>query len=310
EGVVASIEVSNRNWGVVRVGRSSTWHADDSPGVPTLMMAAEPYNHVVRLAERGEGVELEVDLQARFLDGDPMAHNTLAELPGTDKKGEIVMAGAHLDSWHGATGATDNAAGVAVAMEAVRILKALGVKPRRTIRVALWAGEEQGLLGSSHYVQEHVAARATPDDPAQKKVSPSLWKGPLTLKPEHAKLSAYFNLDNGGGKLRGIFAEENAAAAPIFAAWLAPLHDLGADTVTLRKTGQTDHVPFAGAGVPGFQFIQDELDYSARTHHSNMDTVDHLEKRDLMQASVVLATFLYHAATRPEMLPRVPVPGL
>jgi hypothetical protein len=308
EGVVASFEVSNRSWGVIRVGRSASWHADESPGVPTLMMAAEAYNHMVRLVDRGEAVELEVELQARFHDDDPMAYNTVAEIAGTDRKGEVVMAGAHLDSWHAAGGATDDAAGCAVVMEAVRILQTLGVKPRRTIRVGLWSGEEEGLLGSSAYVYQHLATRPVPEDPAAKRASTSLWTGSLTLKPGHAKLSAYFNLDNGAGKIRGVYTEENAAVAPIFAAWLAPLRDLGAGTVTLRETGQTDHVAFTGVGIPGFQFIQDELDYSARTHHSNMDTFDHLEPQDLMQASVVLASFLYHAAMRPEPLPRAPMP--
>lgn len=304
EGAVASIEVSNRGWGIIRVGRSGSWHPGESSGVPTLMMAAEPYNHMVRLVDQGQPVELEIDLQARFHDDDLNAYNVIAEIPGTDKNGEVVMAGAHLDSWHAATGATDDGAGCVVVMEAMRILQTLGVKPRRTIRAALWSGEEQGLLGSGHYVYQHFAFRPEPADPAVRQGSPSSWPGALKLKPEHARLSAYFNLDNGSGKIRGLYADENAAVVPIFAAWLAPFRDLGADTVTLRKTGQTDHVSFEGVGLPGFQFIQDELDYSARTHHSSMDTYDHLEAQDLMQASVILAAVLYDAAMRPEMMPR------
>ncbi|HVR95182.1 MAG TPA: M20/M25/M40 family metallo-hydrolase [Thermoanaerobaculia bacterium] len=307
EGALASLEVSNRSWGVIRVGRGGSRFADETPGVPTLMMAAEPYNRLVRLLDRGVEVELEIDLQAAFHDNDSKSYNTLAEIPGTDKKDEVVLVGAHLDSWHGATGATDNAAGCAVVMEAVRILKALGVAPRRTIRVALWSGEEQGLLGANAYVTEHLATRPVPQDATEKKVDPFLWKGPLTRKPGYDKLTAYFNLDGGAGRIRGIFAEGNAAVAPIFEAWLAPFHDLGADTVTLRPTYNTDHEVFDRIGLPGFQFIQDELDYGPRTHHSSQDTFDHLDKQDLMQASVVMASFLYHAAMRPEPLPRKPL---
>jgi len=221
-----------------------------------------------------------------------------------------VMAGAHLDSWHAGTGATDNAAGCAVVMEAARILEAVGAKPRRTIRVALWTGEEEGLLGSYYYVKDHFASRPESADPAQKLLPPPLrdptW--PLQVKPEHAKLAAYFNLDNGSGKIRGIYAENDAAVKPIFEAWLEPLRDLGAETVSLRSTGGTDHVPFERAGLPGFQFIQDELDYSSRTHHTNLDVYDRVRAADLKQAAVVLASFLYDAAMRPAPLPRKPLP--
>jgi Zn-dependent M28 family amino/carboxypeptidase len=215
-----------------------------------------------------------------------------------------------MDSWHGGTGATDNAAGVAVAMEAVRILQALEVKPKRTIRIALWSGEEEGLLGSRAYVKEHFASRPEPADPKERDLPTFLRRptGPLTLKPEHARLSAYFNVDNGTGKIRGVYAEKNAAVAPIFEAWLRPLADLGATTVTLRHTGGTDHESFDSVGLPGFQFIQDEADYETRTHHTNMDVYDRLQKDDLMQASVVLATFVYDAAMRDGLMPRRPVP--
>jgi Zn-dependent M28 family amino/carboxypeptidase len=253
-------------------------------------------------------VELELDVQATFHDGDPMAYNTLAEIPGTDKSGEVVMLGAHLDSWHAGTGATDNAAGCAVAMEAVRILKALGVKPRRTIRIALWTGEEQGLLGSRAYVQEHLASRPAPKDPTERDLGMFSMRGPITVKPAHAKLSAYFNLDNGTGKVRGIYTQRNAAALPIFRAWIEPLRDLGVETVTNRSTGGTDHQAFDGVGLSGFQFIQDQADYSTRTHHTNMDVYDRLQKADLMQASVVMASFVYHAAMREGPFPRKPMP--
>ena len=311
EKAIATIESSQRPWGVLRVGRGGSFKNDLSAGVPGLILAAEQFNRVRRLAEAGQEVELEIDVAARYYDDDPMAYNTVAEIPGTDRSGEIVMVGAHLDSWHTGTGATDNAAGTAVAMEAVRILQALGVKPKRTIRVALWTGEEQGLIGSTAYVSEHFGAWTGPEDPERRKwISSSNWRGEgkLELRPAHGKLSSYFNLDNGSGKIRGIYAEENSAVRPIFEAWLAPFHDLGADTVTLRRTGGTDHESFLDVGLPGFQFVQDELDYTARTHHSNFDVYDHLNRENLMQASVVVASFLYHAAMREEKLPRPPLP--
>ena len=273
-------------------------------------MSTEQYNLVTRLLEDDVEVELELDVRSRFHDDDLMAYNTTAEIPGGDLADEVVMVGAHLDSWHAGTGATDNAAGCAVAMEAVRILMALEVKPRRTIRVALWSGEEQGLRGSRAYVEEHFASRPETEDPDQLALPEFLrdttW--PLSAKAEHEGLSAYFNLDNGSGRIRGIYVEENAAAKPIFAAWLEPLADLGADTVTMRRTGGTDHMAFNGVGLPGFQFIQDGLDYRSQTHHTNMDVYDHLNAADMKQASVVMATFLYHAAMRDEMIPRKPFP--
>ncbi len=312
EKVLATINVSSRGWGVVRATRGGSYEPGQSTGVPSLVLAPETYNHLLRLVEKGQEVELEVEVEARFHDDDRKAYNTVAEIPGTDRGREIVMAGAHLDSWHGSAGATDNATGSAVVMEAVRILKALGVKPRRTIRVALWSGEEQALLGSGAYVAEHFGSWTGPKDPEFRTLLPrNYWggEGKLSLLPGHAKLSAYFNLDNGSGRIRGIFAEDNAEVRPIFEAWLAPFHDLGADTVTLRGTGDTDHESFLDVGLPGFQFIQDELDYSALTHHSNLDVYDHVDREALMQSSVVLASFLYHAAMRPEKLPRRPVPN-
>jgi carboxypeptidase Q len=309
EKALATIEVSPTDAGVVLVGRGGSFVKGEDPGVPSLVMAAEQYNRIARLVDRGTEVELELDVRARFHDDDPTAYNTLAEIPGTDKRGEVVMVGAHLDSWHGATGATDNAAGSAVVMEAMRILRALDVKPRRTIRIALWSGEEQGLLGSRAYVAEHFGSR--PAAAPEERDLPSFLRrdsGPVTVKPDHAKLSAYFNVDNGTGRIRGIYAERNAAVAPIFEAWLGPLKDLGATTVTLRQTRGTDHVSFDSVGLPAFQFIQDEADYETRTHHTNLDVFDRLQKPDLMQAAVVLATFAYEAAMRPERLPRRPVP--
>ena len=310
EKVVATVEPSSRDAGLIRVGGNRSYGVGENPGVPGLVMAAEHYDRILRLLDQGREVKVRLDVKARFWENDTRADNTIAEIPGTDLADEVVMAGAHLDSWHGGTGATDDAAGVAVVMEAARILHALGVHPRRTVRIALWSSEEQGLNGSRAYVSQHFASRPEPTDPEQKAL-PS-WarrnQGPLELKPAYSKLSAYFNLDNGGGRIRGIYAQENDAAAPIFAAWLAPFKDLGADTVTLRTTGSTDHVPFDSVGLPGFQFIQDPLDYFPRTHHTNMDVYDRLQPEDLEQASVIMAAFLYDAAMRESMIPRKPAP--
>ncbi len=309
EKALASIEVSPSDGGVVVVGRGGSFVKGEDPGVPALIMAAEQYNRLARLVDQKIDVELELDVRAKFQDDDPTAYNTIAEIPGTDKKtAEVVMIGAHLDSWHAGTGATDNAAGSAVAIEAMRILQALEVKPRRTIRIGLWSGEEEGLLGSKAYVAEHFGSRPQPTDPGERELPSYLRRetGPVTVKPDHARLSAYFNVDNGTGKIRGIYAERNAAVAPIFEAWLRPLSDLGATTVTLRHTGGTDHLSFDNVGLPAFQFIQDEADYETRTHHTNLDVYDRLQKTDLMQAAVVLATFAYDAATRPERMPRRP----
>jgi len=254
--------------------------------IPQIAVSVEHYNRLVRMVEAGESVKLALDMKVAFNGSDDsMVFNTSGEWKGTDKADEIVMAGGHLDSWHGGTGATDDACGVVVAMEAVRILKAIGVKPRRTIRVAAWTGEEQGIFGSAGYVKEHFGTATEP-------------------KPEHAKLAAYFNLDNGTGKIRGIYAQGNASVMPIFSQWLTPFADLGATTVTLRSTGGTDHLSFQSVGLPGFQFIQDTIEYDARTHHSNMDVFDRIQIEDMKQASVLMAAFLYNAAMRDEKLPR------
>lgn len=311
EKALATIDNSGNDWGILRAGRGGSHKPEDPSGVPSVVISAEEYNRLHRLVDAGRTVEVEVDVRVRFYDEDLNAYNTIAEIPGTDRKGEIVMVGAHLDSWHGGTGATDNAASCAVIMEAVRILEAIGVKPRRTIRIALWSGEEQGLYGSAAYVEQHLGSRPEPEDATLRDL-PSYYRppaaGPLEAKPEHAKLSAYFNMDNGAGRIRGIFAQENAAVVPIFEAWLRPLRDLAATVVTMQNTGATDHVPFDAVGIPAFQFIQDDLDYRVRTHHSNLDVYDHLEEDDLKQGAVVVATFLYHAAMRPERLPRKHLP--
>jgi len=309
EKIAVIVMPGNGEGGVFRVQGTGTWRDDEPIGPPTVGLAPEQYGRIARLLDKKTDVELEVDVRAKYSD-DLMAWNTIAEIPGTDKKGEVVMLGAHLDSWHTGTGATDNGAGVVAMMEAMRILKSLGVAPKRTIRIALWSGEEQGLLGSRAYVEQHFGKRAEPKDPAQAKLPYMMRteKTPLVLNPEHAKISAYFNIDNGTGKLRGIYAQENAAVVPIFSAWLEPLKDLSATTVTMRNTGSTDHVPFDEVGIPGFQFIQDEVEYRTRTHHTNWDTYERLQREDLMQAAVVAATFIWETANRSEMLPRKPMP--
>jgi hypothetical protein len=276
---------------------------------PEVIVEPEQFGRIARLLDRGVDVQLELEVATRFIDENQMQSNTIAEIPGTDKKDEVVMLGAHLDSWYGGTGATDNGAGSVAVMEAMRILKAVGAKPRRTIRIGLWTGEEQGLYGSEAYVAQHFASRP----PKTKEEEDLPWyrqkvKWPLTLKPEHARLAAYFNLDNGSGKIRGIYCEDNAAVMPIFEAWLAPFHDMGATVVTMNRTGGTDHESFDGVGLAGFQFVQDALDYETKTHHTNMDLYERLSKDDLMQASIILATFAYNAAMRDQMLPRKPVP--
>ena len=311
EGVVATIYISSWDYGIVRLGAGAGHAVDSHPGVPSLQMSVEHFNLLSRLVAAGEDVQVRVHVRAKFHEEDTQAYNTIAEIPGSGRtRNEIVVAGAHLDSWHAGQGATDNASGVAVVMEAVRILKALGVQPRRTIRVALWSAEEQGLLGSRAYVERHIATRPAHTDEAQlalpERFRSPTW--PIQPRAGHARHVAYFNYDNGGGRIRGIHAEENSALGPVFQSWLSPLNDLGADTVTMRTTGSTDHVPFDRVGVLGFQFIQDRLDYFTRTHHSHLDTREYIRREDLMQSAVVMATFLYHAAMRDEPLPRKPMP--
>jgi carboxypeptidase Q len=276
--------------------------------VPQLTMAIEQWDRIARLLENKQPVQLEVNVKSNWYDADEQ-YDTIAEIPGTDKKDEVVMLGAHLDSWHTGTGATDNGAGSIVMMEAVRILEALGVKPRRTIRIGLWSGEEQGLLGSQWYVTHHFGSRPPLTAPGQEG-TPSLRRreaGPMTVKPEQAKVSAYFNIDNGTGKIRGIYMQGNAGVQPIFEAWMKPFKDLGMDTLTMRDTGGTDHLSFDAVGIPGFQFIQDPIEYETRTHHSNMDVYDRLQFDDLRQIAVIVADFVYNAAQRDQMFPRKPI---
>jgi carboxypeptidase Q len=262
-----------------------------TPAPPTFVVTAEQYNRMARLVEKKSPARVRLNLKATVSDRDVDGLNIVGEIPGGGKKDEIVMIGAHFDSWHSGTGATDNGAGSAVMIEVMRILKALNLKLDRTVRIGLWGGEEEGLLGSRAYVGEHFA------DPKTMRVT-----------AEHGKLSGYFNLDNGSGKIRGVYLQGHEAMRPIFEAWLAPFRDMGVTTVSIRDTGGTDHLSFAAVGLPGFQFIQDPLDYGTITHHSDMDTWDHAVPEDLMQASAVIATLVYQTAARQEMLPRRALP--
>ncbi len=311
EGVVATVSLSSWDNGIIRVMGGGSRKAADAVGVPALVMITEHYNQVLRLLEQKQAVRLALDIKANFTSADDqMAYNTVADLPGTGKKDEWVILGAHLDSWHSGTGAADNAAGVAVMMEAMRILKASGLKTKRSIRIGLWSGEEQGLLGSSAFVAKHYAELPEPTDPKLKDLPRSLQENPAkpVLKPAHARVSVYFNYDNGGGKIRGIYAQENLAAAEVFRQWIAPLADLGVSTVTNRNTGSTDHVSFDRVGIPGFQFVQDNLDYFSQVHHTHLDGMDHIQAEDLRQSAVVVASLAYLAAMRDEPLPRKVLP--
>jgi hypothetical protein len=280
--------------------------------LPVVVMAIENYGRVYRLLKARVPVTIEMNVDTKFTGDHEHRYDTVAEIPGADPKlkDEVVMVGGHLDSWASGTGATDNGAGTVVAMEVMRILNTLQVKPRRTIRVALWTGEEEGEFGSYGYVKQHFGNVPLSTAPDQLKLPEWIRKpaGPVPLKPDQQKISGYFNVDNGTGKIRGVYLQENAAIAPIFAQWIEPLKDLGVTSLTMRNTGGTDHEAFDAVGIPGFQFIQDPLDYGSRTHHSNMDTYERLQPEDLAQAAVVEAIFVYNTAMRDQMLPRKPLP--
>jgi Zn-dependent M28 family amino/carboxypeptidase len=256
-------------------------------------------------------VTVELNIQTAFTGDHEHGFNTIAEIPGADRtlKDQVVMVGGHLDSWPAGTGATDNGAGAVIAMEAVRILKALDVKPRRTIRIALWSGEEQGEFGSRGYVKQHFLQTTAGSSPLASSTSPGeAPTEPIHITKEWETLDAYYNADEGGGRIRGIYTQGNYAVAPIFAQWVAPLQDLGVTTVTNRLNSGSDHESFDNVGLPGFDFLQDELDYETRTHHSNLDTVDHLHRADLEQAAMVEAVFLWNTSERAAMIPRKPFP--
>jgi hypothetical protein len=295
--------------GTVFVQSGGSYKVGETTTIPQLTMASEHWTRIARLLQQKKDVTLELNVASTFYDDDLMQYDTIAEISGTEKKDEVVMLGAHLDSWHAGTGATDNGAGTIVMMEAVRILKALDIRPLRTIRIGLWSGEEEGLLGSQGYVQQHFGSRPAMDDPLMKGMPTLLRReaGPVTVKPEQAKVSTYFNVDNGTGKIRGVYLQENAAVSPVFEAWMRPFKDLGMTALTMRNTGGTDHLSFDAVGIPGFQFIQDPIEYETRTHHSSMDVYDRLQSDDLKQAAVIVASFVYDAAMRDKMLPRKPI---
>lgn len=287
--------------------------ADKRVKIPVVVAAIESYGRLYRLIQAHAPCSVQIDVETKFTGDHEHGYDTIAEIPGTDPKlkDQVVMVGGHLDSWIAGTGATDNGAGTIVAMEAMRILKALNIKPRRTIRIALWTGEEEGLFGSEGYVKQHFGYANTSTAPDQMQLPEFIRRkiGPLVVKPEQKLISVYFNVDNGSGKIRGIYTQGNSAIAPIFAQWIAPLKDLGVTTISNRNTGGTDHLSFDAVGIPGFQFIQDPLDYESRTHHSNQDVYERLQAGDLKQIATVEAIFLYNAAQRDQMMPRKPLPN-
>ncbi|MBN8838383.1 MAG: M20/M25/M40 family metallo-hydrolase [Sphingobacteriia bacterium] len=294
EGAIAILSSSTRfHDGTLFTQGGGGYKGTDPENFLDMVVGIEDYNTILRLVKAGSPLKMDIDVQSKFYSNDLQGYNVIAEIPGTDPKlkDEIVMIGAHLDSWHTGTGATDNAAGSAVMMEAIRILKTLGIQNKRTIRIGLWGGEEEGLLGSRGYVKKTFADPAT-----------------MQLLPQHEKFSSYFNIDNGTGKIRGIYLQGNVACKDIFAQWFAPLKDITDGTITISNTGGTDHQAFDGVGLPGFQFIQDPMEYDTRTHHSNMDVYDHLSEADLKQIATVVAAFVYNASQRAEKLPRKELP--
>lgn len=295
EGVAGLVSAGRGDGGTIFGGGMGGSRTLDNPAtIPSIAMSAEHYGRILRTLEKGIPVTLELDIRNTFFDSDLGSANILADLPGTDSrvKDEVVMLGAHFDSWNYGTGATDNAAGSAVMMEAMRILKASGAKLRRTVRIGLWTGEEQGLLGSRAYVQKHLGDRTT-----------------MKLSPAHAKFAGYFNVDNGTGAIRGVYLQGNSGVASVFNEWMTPLNDLGMKTLTIQNTGGTDHQSFDAVGLPGFQFIQDEIEYSSRTHHSNADVYERVQAGDMKKNAVIVATFVYLTANRDALLPRKPLPA-
>jgi hypothetical protein len=306
EGALAQVTMSRSEGRLVHGDGGSGYKVGRTPKVPGVELAAEDYRRLARLAKVSE-VKVEIENRVHYEDQDHNAYNVLADIPGSDPAAGYVLAGAHFDSWVAGDGAADNGAGSVVILEAARILSKLGVKPKRTLRFVLWEGEEQGLLGSAAYVEKHLATRPTP---AEKDVPSYLTQDnyPVHTLPGFDELAGYFNIDNGSGKIRGIYTEGNLSVVPIFHEWLAPFASLGASAVVAQPTGGTDHVFLSGLGLPAFQFIQDPLDYDSRVHHTDLDTYDHLRIEDLKQAAVVLASVLLDAASADKPLPRKPLP--
>jgi hypothetical protein len=290
EGVLAIVTPGRGTGGTVFTGGGASREVGAPETVPAVTIAVEHYGRILRTLQKDQPVRIEMEVKNTFYD-DPTSFNVVGEIPGTDKADEVVMLGAHFDSWHSGTGATDNAAGSAVMMEAMRILKQSGLPLRRTVRIGLWGGEEQGLIGSRQYVTEMFADRTT-----------------MAVKPAHAKFAGYFNVDNGTGAIRGVYLQGNEAVAPIFESWMKPFNNLGMNTLTIRDTGGTDHQAFDAVGLPGFQFVQDPVEYGTRTHHSNMDVYERIQEEDMRKNAVIVASFVYFTANRDQMLPRKPLP--
>jgi len=322
EGALGLLTTAPRGHGIYTVSGNRT--SDPEKTLPSINIPAEQYGRVARMLEKNQTVTIEADIKNTYYPN-PMMFNVVGEIPGTDKADEIVMLGAHFDSWHASTGATDNAAGSAAMMEAMRILKQSGVKLRRTVRIGLWTGEEEGLIGSAEYVTAHFGSRAqlpAPAPPAAAAGAPPNPAaaqfggggrggplGPLEPKPDYPKFAAYFNIDNGTGAIRGVYLQGNDAVAPIFREWMEPFRSLGMTTLTIRNTGGTDHLSFDRIGLPGFQFIQDEVEYGSMTHHTNLDSYERLQPNDMMKNATIAAAFAYLAANRDEKLPRKPLPA-
>ena len=310
EGALGVISTISRGHGLYVIdGNRNT---DPTNSTPRIMTAAEQYGRIARIIEKKQPVVIEADIKNTYYPNPPM-FNIVGEIPGTDKADEVVMLGAHFDSWHAATGAADNGVGSCAVLEAMRILKATGVKMRRTVRIGLWTGEEQGMIGSREYVAAHYASRRLPPGAAAGGGGAGGGRfggpqGPLELKPEYAKFDVYLNLDNGSGALRGVYLQGNAAVAPIFREWMAPFRSMGMTTLTIRNTRGTDHQSFDAVGLPGFQFIQDEIEYEVVAHHTNMDTYERLQPNDCRKMATIVAGFAYLAANRDQLLPRKPLP--
>jgi carboxypeptidase Q len=317
EGVVGTLSTAARGHGIYTIGGNRA--SDPATALPAVVIPAEEYGRMARMLAKDLPVTIEADIKNTYYPN-PVMFNVVGEIPGTDKADEVVMLGAHFDSWHASTGATDNAAGSAAMMEAMRILKQSGVRLRRTVRIGLWTGEEQGLIGSAQYVSAHFASRAaapaTPANPPAGAPAPGTLgggggrgpQGPLELKPDYAKFAGYFNIDNGTGAIRGVYLQGNDAVAPIFREWIEPFRSLGMSYLTIRNTGGTDHQSYDRVGLPGFQFIQDEVEYGTMTHHTNLDSYERLQPNDMMKNATIAAAFAYLAANRDEKLPRSPVP--
>ena len=310
EGVAGLLSTAPRGHGIYLIGGNRS--TDPANALPQVAIPAEQYGRLARMVMKDIAVTIEADIKNAY-QPNPAMFNVVGEIPGTDKADEIVMLGAHFDSWHASTGATDNAAGSAAMMEAMRLLKQSGVRLRRTVRIGLWTGEEQGLIGSREYVKKHIAAWNVPAPAPGAQPQRGGGRGGCqtgyTFKPEHAKFAGYFNIDNGTGAIRGVYLQQNDAVAPVFREWMEPFRSIGMNTLTSRNTGGTDHQSFDALGLPGFQFIQDEVEYDTMTHHTNLDSYERLQPTDMMRNATIAASFAYLAANRDEKLPRKPMPA-